>query len=314
MEFFINDKNDGFVQQLIIDAQYLLGNPPNGLIYSIVSLGSFSYGTATPWSDLEFAILINKNNDEYKEYFRNLTNVLYILVLEFREFPLRDIGINALRGWFWDYVSCPGFNFDGNYEHACKTPLGRKKYNKPDYELICTPDEMIKFQSANKWYDSDPHLVQSLMTVSLIIGDQKLLDDYRSKLLTIDSNIIQQRSIKLLKDDISKYKLHDTTYTEIDDIKKKLYRIVDRIIHALANYYNIIALPGQKTITMWDILRSKLIDMISEDLLEALSIACEFRLLGYVEPIHNINNHHLLQHYYRLMSKIQLYIETLINK
>lgn len=91
----------------------------------------------TPWSDLEFAVLVNQDKEEYREYFRNLTKLLHIKVINLGETPLRSVGIESLNNfrtanegdeWFWDDVIESGFSFDGPDWHACKLPSGRQGY------------------------------------------------------------------------------------------------------------------------------------------------------------------------------------------
>ena len=64
--FFINKQNTGFVQRIMQDCFNQLDYElePDG--YAIISLGSLALGTMTPWSDLEFAILVRFS--DHKEY------------------------------------------------------------------------------------------------------------------------------------------------------------------------------------------------------------------------------------------------------
>ncbi|PCJ28981.1 MAG: hypothetical protein COA94_03080, partial [Rickettsiales bacterium] len=158
-----------FVQQLLIECYEQLGAPPEGCEYAIVSLGSLASGTMTPWSGLEFAILINEDNESYREYFRNLTKLLHIKVINLGETPLRNVEIESLNNfktaneadeWFQDEVMISGFNFDGSDWHARKLPFsqqGQQAENeldieitiisdKPDYELILTPGQLAMLQ------------------------------------------------------------------------------------------------------------------------------------------------------------------------
>ena len=380
-KFFINDDGKGFIQQLFIDCIEELGELPQGLQYTIIALGSFAQGTATPWSDLEFAVLINQNNEEYKQYFRNLTQLFYIKVVNLGETHLRWVGVESLNNfktgdenddWFWDDIApySYGFCLDGAHWHACETPLGRKDYkikidtkivNKPDFELIMTPDDMITFQQNSiimtsddmkqiqqdsaimtpddmikfqqnsiimdnqTWNDSDPHLVQSLKSVAWIYGDKKLLDDYKFKLknaLSID--IIRLRSIKLLLEDVNLYQLKLDNKREIINVKKDIYRLIDRIIVGLANYYNITAESGEKLLTMWNIL-DRMKTIISEEGIqyfkEALSIANELRLRTYLNNVNNPNkelmrihkNHQENIFYYDKISMIARFYQIMIQ-
>ena len=95
----------------------------------------------TPWSDFEFAILIENdaNKDANKKYFRLLTELMHIKIINFGETILRSVGIESLNNfktgkkeddWFWDQVIESGLSFDGPQWHACKTPIGRKGYKK----------------------------------------------------------------------------------------------------------------------------------------------------------------------------------------
>jgi len=326
--FFVNsdpDKN-GLVQRLINECYTQLGNPPVGCEYSIIGLGSLAGAKMTPWSDLEFAILINEDKEEYKEYFRNLTKLLNIKVINFGETMLRGMGIEALNNfrigeggssdWFWDStVMTSGFSFDGTHPHACKLPFGRNGYNgKKDFELILTPEQMASFQKGgikqveaeiegveveasteytHDWFKSDKHLVQSLRTVSLIDGNQELLDNYRQQIKATEDEVqyqivLRDRALEILEEDINKFTLKEGVEEEgkLLDVKRDIYRLGDRIIDALANYYDILPREGQTSLSTWQV-----IDVMQEQeilssegaqhLKEALSVATELRLSTY---------------------------------
>jgi hypothetical protein len=239
--FFVNHEQNqapGFIQRLLADCHKQLGFVPYGCEYALVGLGSLSLGTMTPWSDLEFAILVN--DEKYKDYFRDFTKLLHIKIINLGETILPIVGVEALNNvktgnesdeWFWDGLTQRGFSLDGKRWYACKSPLGRqggyktlKKIIKddgeeqiiieelPDYELILTPDEMAEFQKEAETgkcrFETDRHLVQALKSVSLIEGSQKLLDIYRQKIARIVSlETVHYRALELLQEDLNKFSL-----------------------------------------------------------------------------------------------------------
>jgi len=323
-KFFVNKETEpGFIQKLLINCYKQLGNPPEGCEYAVIGLGSLSTGTMTPWSDLEFAILINKDIYEYREYFRNLTKLLHIKIINLGETPLRTVGIESLNNfrtaqvrddWFWDDITNSGFSFDGADWHACKQPLGRQGYraakkvtngngieetviiDKPDYELILTPQQMSEFQLERREevvetpsFTSDKHLLQSLRSVCLIDGNQTLLDQYRTQSRTVEkSEVLRDRDLKILHEDVNKFQLRlgEEHEGKLMNVKKDIYRLGDRIVNALGDYYDISAESGQPAITVWkiiDVMKEKGIIRPegAENLKNATSIATELRLRAY---------------------------------
>lgn len=347
-EFFVNNqssvKQNGFIQKLLNDCHQQLGGVPKDCEYTIIGLGSLAHGTITPWSDLEFAVLIGKNNESHKQYFRNLAKLLHIKVVNLGETQLRWVGIETLNNfktakekddWFWDDISKNGFSLDGAHWHACETPLGRQNYKirvnnsskteivlKPDFELILTPSKMAEFQKEigkKSWFNSDMHLVQSLRSVSLIQGSQNLLNDYRHKLnKVVKIGTLKNRSIKILNDDVINYYLKNIDFQGSNqiDVKKNIYRSVDRIIHALGNYYNILPKDNQGSITSWEIVdqlyKKNIISMQgAQHLKQALSIAAELRLETYYNNFGSSNKEAItdipliFNHFYRIMTRVQ---------
>jgi tetratricopeptide (TPR) repeat protein len=335
-DFFINNNDDGkpgLIQKLLQDCFKQMGELPPEYLYSFIGLGSLASGKMTPWSDLEFAILIHQDDDPYiKEYFRNLTKLLHIKIINFGETPLRSVGIESLNNfrsinseddWFWDDIIDNGFSFDGPHWYASKTPLGRQggfKIKKnvlidniekevivtlPDYELILTPEEMAAFQAeekvnivkdnqgfqqSNSWYETDKYLVQALRSVVLIEGNQLLLDLYREELwVALDPIPRKIRAIENLRDDMSDFslKLGDEEEGKLLNVKRDIFRIGDRIIEDLANYYGVLPERGNPGITTWkiidELLDKQIIiqDSAAQHLKNALSIAAELRLATY---------------------------------
>lgn len=357
-DFFFNCCETGLIQNIFSDCVTQLGRPPSEIQYAIIALGSFAGGTATPWSDLEFAILISRGDEKYKQYFRNLTKLFHIKIVNLGESQLRWIGIEALNNfktaneeddWFWDNVMPYGLSLDGAHWHACEMPLGRKNYkakiitndhhsviiDKPDFELILTPADLVEFQQEqiigiNNWADTDPHLVQSLRSFSLIMGSQNLVDECRTMIKdAVSIDIVRKRTIKILREDVNNYhlKLNLSFQPEYIDVKKDIYRLIDRIINGMANYYNIIAQNGQKSINLWNIIdemkNTKIINKIgAEHFKTALSIATEFRLRTYINNLEECNkelisisiyksNVNIMRYFYQVMLRIQELIKML---
>ena len=336
-------------------------------------------------SDLEFAVLINEDREEYREYFRNLTKLLHIKIINLGETPLRSVGIESLNDfrtadeaddWFWDDIIDSGFSFDGPDWHACKHPLGRQGYKavrkekndqgveetiieeKPDYELILTPQQLADWRfgsetgAATPTFTTDKHLIQALRSVALIDGSQVLLGEYRDRLHTSDQaqiQIAEVQNLEILKEDVAKFslKLGDEEEGKLIDVKKDMYRLGDRVVSALADYYDIIAEQEQPLVTLWQMIdimqeQRKLSPEGAQHLKEALSIATELRLHTYanneaqgegmstyipavehltkeakhklLEKTFHIEGTSILHHFYYVMLKVQEVVERFCNE
>lgn len=354
---FINDEfpnHSGILQEMIADCQEQIGPVPDGCEYAVIALGSFASGTMTPWSDIEYAILLNKEKEEYKQYFRKLTELLNLKIINMGESNLRWIGVESLNNfasgkeeddWFWDSISLFSFSLDGKQWYACENPLGRMGYKKKviksdnsisfedreDFELIHTPYQMSMFQSnnhSNKFPIEDPFLVQSLRTVTWVAGSQVIIDEYRKSLQrVVANNVVQQRIAKILESDIQKYRLNNQDINDVKvsiNVKKTIYRLVDRLITAKEQYFFILPFNGKRIMTSWNVInRLKHNGVISSHdaskLNIALSIATRLRYEAYynnfntnnpkdnllMEKVPNVCNINILQKYYIIMLDMQ---------
>ena len=151
----IQDMYIRLVSMLAKECESRLGKPPCD--YAIIALGSVARMEATPFSDLEFAILYSDPAIGDKiYYFRVLTYFLHMKVINLGETILPAMGIEQLNDfqssdlngdWFYDSVTPRGISFDGAMPWASKTPLGRMATkNKHALELVRTPKEMAELQ------------------------------------------------------------------------------------------------------------------------------------------------------------------------
>lgn len=140
---------------LVKECERRLGLPPCD--YAIIALGSVARMEATPYSDLEFAILYSDPGiGDNINYFRLLTHFVHLKVINLGETILPALGIKELNdfqsldpngNWFYDLGTPRGISFDGAMPWASKTALGRMATkDKPPLELIRTPKEMATLQ------------------------------------------------------------------------------------------------------------------------------------------------------------------------
>ena len=67
-----------FLATIINECLGLLGTPPCD--HEVIVLGSLARNEMTPYSDFEWAILTNSEEEECKAFFRNLTNLVHLQV------------------------------------------------------------------------------------------------------------------------------------------------------------------------------------------------------------------------------------------
>jgi len=223
-----NEKLKDFAKELITQSKKDLEEieviVPHNCQYAVIALGSLARNEATPFSDIEFAILTEENIEErlekegipkeqiskeiekIKEYFRTLTKLINIKVINLGETTTGIQDIKEIKG------SSPtqnGFSLDGRAKGSCKTPLGNKhiikreleevednkkltkeekqqkikEIKQEEYELIAPPSQMAVFHN-QEWFLRNNHFTTALSTVYLLEGSsqaEKLIKEYHQE-------------------------------------------------------------------------------------------------------------------------------------
>ncbi|WP_166156963.1 tetratricopeptide repeat protein [Neochlamydia sp. AcF84] len=186
-----------FFGQLTTQALHQLDTEP--CEYAMIGFGSLAREEMTPYSDLEFGILIQEDNPINKKYFKDLTNLLQLKVINLGETILPALNIPCLKEiGFFDGITPRGFAFDGAGVEGkgCKTPLGNGK----TFELIQTPEQMVQYVGKDEkgqwWYKKEPHLPMELLNFTHLLGNLELTKAYDEKIQEV-LNIPYQGSVDL---------------------------------------------------------------------------------------------------------------------
>ena len=309
---YISAEMKQFVKSLIMECIDVLGSPP--CKYAILGLGSMARDELTPYSDLEFAILVKEDIriPSVAKYFQNLTDALHIKILNLGETVLPSMYIKSLNNfespdpnsnWFYDHITPRGLSFDGAMPWACKTPKGRKPTSEKPWttQLIQTPLEMAAFQSEDAEVREGYRVADVLRAVCLIAGDEQVVNEYLSHVKAILSlrcdtqiqegtteslTVAQARALTALREDHQRYNMfsdifHARAGGKLHNVKQELYRLPSTFISSLGLYFGIES-PRISDI-VFTLCKNGIISSRNMEELSILSaIAFEMRVKAYI--------------------------------
>ncbi|MBA3237117.1 MAG: tetratricopeptide repeat protein [Parachlamydiaceae bacterium] len=246
--------------------------------YSFIGLGSFAREEMTPFSDLEFAILVKDSSRTNKEYFLALTTLFHFRILNLGETIIPSLQIKGLS-WFYDTISPRGLSFDGSMPNACKTAYGKQDGNAGDYELIGTVEEIIKLQEFSNVSPEQKkailnryHLPVILSCVAHLTGSEELTEAYQEILkVRLTQEICQERALTLMLEDLDRFQFSfgKEKVGQAYEIKKDFYRFPHTMLDSLTYYYQ---LDAQNSYDKIDQLRAK--EIISPEAADELKTLC----------------------------------------
>ncbi len=207
----IAERMKGFAVRIFQQCAGICGQPQ--CEFAMITLGSLARHEATPWSDLEFAFLIEEGKDDPMviQHFTDLTYLMHLRVINLGETILPALNICELKlGEFYDDVTPRGFAFDGGgvAGKGHKTPLGQKervvgeRCVAHEFRLIQTPAQMAQFQGKSQkyegayWFELEPHLPLELINVDFAHGNSELVRSYQDALQTILSTLYGERPLR----------------------------------------------------------------------------------------------------------------------
>ncbi len=223
------------LKDLISQTQKLL--PPAPVKWAAMGMGSMSRDEMCPYSDVEFAFLVEENSQKAMDYFRMLSQILELRIINLGEtkFPI--------FGNSYPSPTPDGFCMDA----GGNTPLGVTGV----YELIGTPKMLAEFQKI-QWMDRSIILSNAMSHVCFISGTESLVADYNKKkkkvqeLIDIEARSKEKNSVvlstRLLAGHIEEFSPNlskEKEKTSAFGIKKELYRPFQEIIASLALVYQL---------------------------------------------------------------------------
>ena len=221
-------------ERIIWESVNMINTPPP-CEFDAVAIGSTARGEATPYSDLEYLFLVDRQTDDVMHYFELLALTSYFIMGNIGETKLSYMHVKELHGWFDDKAK-NGFKIDGLSPGAGNIPTGNSANNRNHF--IVTPEQLA---DRYKGILDNPHPkdalrgdLTSMLTYTNSLysyqNDQKKLLSRFEKLTKGHSKNQKRKdmNMNMLKTDARKFnfvpddRLRERGFNV--DVKKELYR------------------------------------------------------------------------------------------
>ncbi len=264
-----------FLARLYQESEQELGPAP--CKYTVMGLGSMALQQMTPYSDLEFAILMEENEnqevlEEHRAYFRELSHLVHLRVINLGETVLSSDQSTAQHNLriSLHHLGKRGISFD----LGGKTPLGR---SDKKYELIQPVAGMMHYlrNEGHKMEHIDQLLPFILECTCYVHGDPGLHAAYVAQKSAFFARtqteqgvpVYQARALQKLLEgvvemdyskpgpglakfsqggDLADFepKFASEDAGRLYDVKQEIYRLPDRLLYRLAMYYGLLPESG----------------------------------------------------------------------
>lgn len=210
-------------------------------LFAFIGFGSMSREEMAPYSDLEFAILIQEDSPKIRAFFQRLSRLIELKIIS-----LGETKYDLIRSVQVGEYSLPSDSFTPHgfsMDVGGLSPLGKPGM----YELIGTPQELARLQTT-AWLDqgqSEVILTNALTMCCHITGNQALVSAYKKIVndgLLSDTIGRQKKAIDLLKGHIKEFSPfleEERVQLRAFDVKKDFYRPIQMIIGAISLYYGL---------------------------------------------------------------------------
>ncbi|NGX37204.1 MAG: hypothetical protein K1000chlam2_00357 [Chlamydiae bacterium] len=217
---------------LVEEAVQCIGPPPTG--FAFMGMGSMARGEMCPFSDLEFAILIEKDTEKNLRYFQDLSRLIEIKII--------NLGETQFRGFAQEESITPiGLSMDS----GGMTPLGHEKY-----QLIGTAQKLAQYQ-ADALTEENSFLINGLSTICFLTGKESLVENYLEEVRKILDKKMGAlhvfgkpfrsfRAIDFLRKHVEDYTPNPHATADLSRVlglKKELYRPIQALLGDLRMFY-----------------------------------------------------------------------------
>ena len=294
-----NKKMIEFSGAVIRQAVNICGEQP--CKFAAVCMGSMARGEMTPYSDLEFAFLLEHKEAGVEDYFEKLAVTVYFLIGNLAETHLKYMNIEELSGtvcnswlenkaqtdrWFVD-TSVNGFKIDGLSPNAGNIPTGNGSEKQRNH-LIATVEELVARYT--EVYQQVPDYEKALKgdisamlsSTALLYGAEHLLNDFRGKITRVQPSPKRQyASREMLLMDAEKFSFEpQKNIMEKVNLKQKVYRFPTILT------FDFKILNRLKSSTCWKVLveaeeERVILPEVAKDLAFLVSVGVYVRLSAY---------------------------------
>lgn len=197
--------------------------------WCLITAGSMGMEHGTPFSDLEFALLIKEESMQEAVY--SWVTFVFLCVLNLREMPIRALNMKELNFLYGDYehlMEC-GTRFDGGVARLYPLPVIDVCTSVGPFSLAQTPQKMVELVLAHARC-KEHQLSYNFIYPSFFMGNETLYKQYRQLMqlrsfketLGMESNLLRSVLKNQIESDLNNY----PKLQEVYQFKREIYVVL----------------------------------------------------------------------------------------